>query len=165
VDRPVDWRQVAMGLTLVTNGVASGATAGALFGLMEPPPRLEVTARRPSRLALPAAVRTSVALPPSDRTTMDGIPSTAPARTLIDLAGSFPRPVFEDVLDTAIVQRSVSAARLEARARDLWTPRRRGCAVVLELLAVRHPHLARAANRWEARVLRAVRDLELPCRE
>jgi very-short-patch-repair endonuclease len=162
IARPVDWRQVAMGLTLVTNGLASGATAGALFGLLEPPIRQEVTANRPSRTALPAAVRTSVALSACDRTTVGGIPTTAPARTLIDLGGSLPVQTFEDVLDAAIVQRLVSTERLEARARALWTPRRNGCAVVLELLAVRHPELARAANRWETRVLRMVHELGLP---
>ncbi len=151
-----------MGLTLVTDGVGSGATAGALYGLIAPPLEQEVTARRPSRLTLPAVVHTSVALPAADRTTVDGIPATAPARTVIDLGGVMPAHTFEDVLDTAIVQGLVSARRLEARARELWTPRRRGCAVVLGLLAVRRPELARAANLWEARVLRIVHDLGLP---
>jgi very-short-patch-repair endonuclease len=162
IARPVDWRQVAMGLTLVTKGVGSGMTAGALFGLVAPPLEQEVTAARPSRLALPAVVHTSVALPAADRTTVDGIPATAPARTVIDLGGAMPAHTFEDVLDTAIVQGLVSARRLEARAHELWTPRRRGCAVVLDLLAARRPELARAANLWEARVLRIVHDLGVP---
>jgi len=54
ISRPVDWRKVAMGLTLVTRGVASGASAGA-------------HADRPR--------------------------------------GTLPQPRFEDVLDTAIVER------------------------------------------------------------
>ena len=151
-----------MGLTLVTKGVGSGMTAGALLGLVAPPLKQEVTAGRPSRLALPAVVHTSIASAAADRTTVDGIPATAPARTVIDLGGAMPAHTFEDVLDTAIVQGLVSMRRLEARARELWTPRRRGCAVVLELLAARRPELARAANVREARVLRIVHDLGVP---
>lgn len=162
VARPVDWRQTLMGAVLVTRGIASGSSAGALYGLLPEPPRIEVTAARASRLALPAEVHTSAALDAIDVTTVDGIPATTPARTIIDLGGRLPRPVFEDVLDTAIVQRLVSVDRLGARASDLWAPRRRGCAIVLELLSRRDTNLARAANLWEAKVLRVVRDLGLP---
>jgi very-short-patch-repair endonuclease len=93
---------------------------------------------------------------------VDGIPSTNPIRTLLDLGGQLPRPVFEDVLDTAVVQGRVRVDRLERRARELWTPRRNGCAVVLDLLEARHPDLIRAANLWEAKVVRVVRSLRMP---
>jgi very-short-patch-repair endonuclease len=151
-----------MGVTLLTNGVAAGATAAALYGLVSPPSQLEVIARRPSRAVLPASVHTTVSLPECDVTTVDRITVTSPYRTLIDLGGALGRDRFEDVLDTAIVQRLVVANRLQARATELWTPRRRGCSVVLDLLAVRHPELARAVNLWEAKVLRTVRTLGLP---
>lgn len=160
--RPVDWRQVAMGLTLATCGVASGATAGALYGLIAPPDPLEVTAVRPSRLELPGTVHTTTCLPSGDVTTVDGIPATSPTRTLIDLGGRLSRSWFEDVLDRAIVEHLVTVDRLRDRALDLATPRRNGCAVVLSLLETRHPELARAANLWEAKVLRVVRELGLP---
>jgi very-short-patch-repair endonuclease len=159
--RPVDWRQILMGVVLVTRGAASGASAGALYGLLPEPPQIEVTAPRAPRLELPAEVHTSV-LAKVDVTTVDGIPATTPARTLIDLGGRLSAPVFEDALDTAIVQRLVTVDRLHARATDLWAPRRSGCAIVLALLGRRHPELARATNLWEARVLRVVRDLDLP---
>jgi very-short-patch-repair endonuclease len=162
VSRPVDWRQTLMGVVLLTRGVASGASAGALYGLLREPPRIEVTAARASRLELPAEVHTSSALSEVDVTTVDGIPATTPARTLIDLGGRLPRSVFEDALDTAIVQRLVTFDRLHTRAVDLWAPRRNGCAIVLDLLSQRDPNLARAANLWEAKVLRVVRDLGLP---
>jgi very-short-patch-repair endonuclease len=162
VGRPVDWRQVAMGLTLVTRGVASGTTAGALYGLVAPPDRHEVIAPRASRLVLTASVHTTSSLPAADVTAVDGIPATSPARTLIDLGGALPAARFEDVLDTAIVQKLVTPDRLEARARALRASRRRGCAVVLSLLERRHPELRRARNVWEARVLRLVRVLGMP---
>jgi very-short-patch-repair endonuclease len=144
------------------SGVASGATAGALYGLTPPPVRTEVIAARASRLPLPARVHTTASLPTCDVTTVDAIPATSPARTLIDLGSLLTRESFEDVLDTAIVQRLVRVDRLHTRASELWTPRRRGCSVVLDLLAARHPDLAHAANLWEARVLRIVRTLRLP---
>ena len=162
VSRPVDWRQLAMGLTLVTRGVVSGPTAGALYGFVPHPGHLDVIAARPPRVELPGTVHTTCELPPCDVTTADGIPATTPVRTLIDMAGRMPLSVFEDVLDTAIVQRAVNVDRLEARARELWAPRRSGCAVVLHLLEQRHPELRFARNLWEARVLRVVRELGLP---
>ncbi len=160
--RAVDWRQVVMGLALVTRGVASGPTAGALYGLVPPPHRPEVIAPRPSRLVLPGAVHTTAALPSDDVTVVDGIPATSPVRTLIDLGGMLPIGRFEDVLDAAIVQRLVTVGRLQTRAQELWAPRRNGCAIVLALLEQRHPELARAANLWEAKVLRVVRSLGVP---
>lgn len=162
VARPVDWRQLTMATTLITAGVAAGRSAGALLELVAPPHLPEAIASRPSRLPLRAVVRTTNDLPRRDHTMVDGIPSTDPIRTLIDLGGQLPGPLFEDVLDTAIVRRLVRRDRLETRARELWTPRRSGCAVVLELLTQRHPDLARAANVWEARVVRLVRQLGLP---
>jgi very-short-patch-repair endonuclease len=160
--RPIDWRQSTMAVALITSGYAGGRSAGSLFELVVPPPIPEVLTERPCRTSLPAVVRTTSALLAGDRTTVDGIPSTSPIRTLIDLGGLLARDAFEDVLDTAIVRRLVRPARLEARARELWAPRRSGCAVVLDLLGHRHPGLARAANVWEARVVRLVRTAGLP---
>jgi very-short-patch-repair endonuclease len=162
VARPVDWRQSTMAMTLVTGGVAAGRSAGALFDFVPPPAVPEVLVSRAGRLPLSAVVRTTSVLPAGDCTIVDGIPSTNPVRTLIDLAGQLPEPIFEDVLDTAIVQGRVRSKRLKTRAQELWAPRRRGCAVVLELLEQRHPDLARAANLWEARVVRIVRQLGMP---
>ncbi len=81
VGRPVDWRQVAMGLALASRGVASGTTAAALYGLVAPPDELEVTAARPARVELPGIVRTTTSLVPCDVTTVDDIPATTPTRT------------------------------------------------------------------------------------
>jgi very-short-patch-repair endonuclease len=160
--RPVDWRQLLMATLLLTGGVAGHRSAGALLELVAPPRVPEVIAPRPPRPSLPAIVHTTTTLEASDRTTIDGISSTNPNRTLIDLGGQVPASMFEDILDTAIVRGLVRPEPLRRRALELWTPRRRGCAVVLDLLDQRHPDLARAANIWEARVVRVVRGLGLP---
>jgi very-short-patch-repair endonuclease len=162
VARPIDWRQSTMAAVLASGGVASHRSAGALFELLPPPDVPEVLVRRPRRQPVAAVVRTSSALSECDRSTVDSVPSTTPIRTLIDLGGVLPPLHFEDVLDTAIVRRVVRADRLATRARELWTPRRGGCAVVLRLLEQRHPELARAANLWEAKVARVVRQLGMP---
>jgi very-short-patch-repair endonuclease len=101
-------------------------------------------------------------LEPIDLNLVDGIRVTTPARSLIDVAGRLPRFRFEDVLDTALVQRIVTADRLRARAQDLWAPRRNGCAIVLELLDERDPGARGARNVWEAKVVRVARQLGLP---
>jgi very-short-patch-repair endonuclease len=130
--------------------------------LWSPPPEPEVLVARKVRTAGRLPQRSTDALPSCDVTEVDGIPATTPVRTLIDVGGRLSLARFEDVLDTAIVQRLVRVDRLEARARELWAPRRNGCAVVLALLEQRHPELRRARNVWEARVLRIARDAGLP---
>jgi very-short-patch-repair endonuclease len=160
--RPVDWRQLLTATLLRTGGVAAFRSAGALLDLVAPPRVPEVIVSRPPRSSLLATVHTTSALEVSDCTTVDGIATTNPIRTLIDLAGQLPPSVFEDLLDTAIVRRLVRPDPLRRRALELWAPRRGGCAVVLDLLDQRHPDLARAANIWEARVVRIVRGLGLP---
>src|SRR5439155_25673477 len=87
VARPVDWRQLTMATTLATGGVAAVRSAAALFELLPPPPVPEILGQRKPRIACSAVVRTTSVLAACDRTTVDGIPSTDPVRTLIDLGG------------------------------------------------------------------------------
>ena len=151
-----------MALTLSSGGVASHASAAALYGLVEPPSQHDVTVTRATRSSSTALAHSSTSLTSTDIASVDGIPATSPARTLIDAAGTLPNEQFEDVLDLAIVTHIVTPARLRTRAAELWAPRRRGCAVVLELLDQRDPDLVKARNIWEARVLRMVRAAGLP---
>jgi hypothetical protein len=151
-----------MALTLSSGGVASHASAAALYALVEPPAQHEITVTRAARSASTVSAHSSMSLAPVDVASVDGIRATAPARTVIDLAGTMLREQFEDVLDLAIVTRVVTPARLRVRAAELWAPRRRGCAIVLELLDQRDPELSKARNLWEARVLRMVRAAGLP---
>ena len=151
-----------MALTLSSGGVASHASAAALYGLVEPPSQHDVTVTRSTRSSSTAVAHSSTSLTSTDIASVDGIPATSPARTLIDVAGTLQNEQFEDVLDLAIVTHIVTPVRLRARATELWAPRRRGCAVVLELLDQRDPDLVKARNIWEARVLRMVRAAGLP---
>ena len=158
----LDWRGRLMALTLASGGVASHTSAAALYRLLEPPRQHEITVTRAGRSIGTAWAHSSTFLPATDVRTVDRIPATSPARTLIDAAGSMRSGQFEDMLDLAIVSRVVTPARLRARATELWAPRRRGCAVVLELLDQRDPELLNTRNIWEARVLRMARAAGLP---
>ncbi len=160
--RPIDWRQRQMALVLATGGVSAGLAAAALHGLTGPPPAPEILVVRAPRRRYDAVLHTSCEVDPVDYLDVDGIRATTVARTLVDLGGRLPRAPFEDMVDTAIVRRLVTIDRLRNRAESLWAPRRSGCALVLELLATRGPGLHRAANVWEAKVLRAVRSYGLP---
>ena len=150
------WQERLMALVLATGGVAAGRSAGALFGLLPPPQSAEVVVERRvwSRRHRRPGVGAVLDLTERDIVRVDHIPATTVARTLVDLAGSTARPLATDLVDTAIVRGLVTPRRLAERATTLWSPRRRGCAVVLELLASAHPELWRARNDWEARVLR-----------
>jgi very-short-patch-repair endonuclease len=161
-NRPVDWRQRQVALVLRTGGVSAGIAAAALHGLGGPPPRPEILLGRVPRQALDAVIHTSASIDPIDCTETDGIPVTTVARTLVDVAGLLPSEEFGDMLDTALIRRLVTVGRLRSRAEALWAPRRAGCAIVLSALEERKASDARAANPWEAKVLRAVRARGLP---
>ena len=109
---PLEWRARLMALTLSSGGVASHASAAALYGLVEPPSQHEITVTRAARSASTAVAHSSTSLTSTDIASVDGIPATSPARTLIDLAGSAAARTFEDVLDLAIVTHIVTPARL-----------------------------------------------------
>jgi very-short-patch-repair endonuclease len=157
-----DWRARTLAMALSTGGVACERSALALYGLWNAPGCPEVLVTRGARTATRLPQRSTDSLPTRDVTQVDRIPVTTPVRTLIDMGGRLPLSLFEDVLDTAIVQRLVRVERLQERANELWAPRRNGCAVVLALLEQRHPELRRARNVWEARTLRIVRAAGLP---
>lgn len=157
-----DPRQLLMARTLSTRGVASGRSAGGLYGFLAFPPSPEVTIVRSSKTGLHSGVRYTDELPKADVVTVDGIRATSPARTVIDLGSILTFDEFEDVFDLAILTGAVRRHRLETRARELWAPRRSGCALALQLLADRNPELASARNLWEARVLRIFERLRVP---
>jgi very-short-patch-repair endonuclease len=162
VGTPPDWRSLTMARVLAIDGAACRRSALALHGLLGPPAEPEVVVVRARRTSTRAPSPSTDCLPAADLIVVDGIPATTAARTLIDVAGLLPRTLFEDLFDTAIVQRLVTVNRLRDRAEALWAPRRNGCAIVLALLDERDPGLRRSRNVWEAKLLRTVQRLGLP---
>jgi len=107
------------------------------------------------------AHRTRV-LPPADRRTKDGVPVTAPARTLIDLAAVQSEPALERALDEALMRRLVRERELGAAI-----DRSRNRAGAGRLRALIGDGLSNGATRSEAERLfrRIVRSAELPAPE
>ena len=78
---------------------------------MPPPEEHELTIVRSARTRSTAWAYSTESLDAIDVVTVDGIPTTAPARTLVDLAGVLSTQ-FEDVLDLAIVTRALAKRML-----------------------------------------------------
>lgn len=94
--------------------VASHASAAALFGLVPAPkvPHVSVAGRSSARN--PLAVVHRVSLPDSDRTWVGPVPSTTPARTLVDLASVVLPSCFQGALDYALARRLVRPAQISS---------------------------------------------------
>jgi hypothetical protein len=159
---PPDPRQLLRAQLFASAGVASGRSAAGLYGWLPFPAVPEITVLRTARRNSHRSVHITDKLPSIDVTSVEGFPATTPIRTLIDLGSALRRDRFEDLFDEVLVTGSVQPQRLEARARELLAPRRRGCGIVLQLLEESNPELTRARNGWEAKVLRAISRFGLP---
>src|SRR5205807_1777024 len=102
---PVTWKQKVMAAVLAAGpgAVASHKTAAALWGLAGFPPR-EVEVTLPHGKYRPGCHQ-SRSLERVDVTTIDGIPVTRVARTLVDLAGAVSDARLEDAIDDALCRR------------------------------------------------------------
>lgn len=132
------WRQRTLAAVLAAGpgAVASHTTAAALFGLSSCPFRsVEITVPRGrSHRSRLATVHESRHLPRGDVTTIDRIPVTRPARTLVDLAGCVPQAVLEDAVDDALVRRLTTLARLKRRATNDGRPGLPGSVLLQKVL-------------------------------
>lgn len=156
-------RAMAAVLACGTGAVVSHESAARLWDLLRPG-----RARTPIHVTVPGADRGRrpgirphrvAALPDIDLTVVEGIPVTAPARTLVDLAASVRPRTLEQVMARAERKQLVRVQDLEAvlaRRRG-----RRGTRLLLELLESRDsPALTRSAA--EERFLALVRKGALP---
>jgi very-short-patch-repair endonuclease len=125
-------RLMAAVLTCGKGAVASHRSAAALLGLVdEGPVVIDVIAPRSRGRKIDGIRLHLVRLPRLEETgTVDGIPCTSPARTLVDLAGvvgewtlrsAFERAARREMLDLPAIERSMD-------------PRRRGMKVLLKLI-------------------------------
>ncbi len=136
---PDTWRRRTMAAVLAAGpgAVASHTTAAALYGLSRCGfKRVEITvAKGRSHRSRLAVVHETAHLTRHDVTSIDGIPVTRPARTLVDLAGCVARAVLEEAVDDSLVRRLTSLDRLVRRAEALGGPGRTGTIVLAEVLA------------------------------
>lgn len=127
----------------------SGPTAAALHpfeGLRLMPPYHLVTLRDRNVRRIGVAIHTSDHLDLIDRETVAGLPVTAPARTLIDLAGLVDRPVLTAALDGALRDRLVSEEFLHGRIMALRGRGRYGVPALLEV--IEGVEIIRGAHSW-----------------
>lgn len=159
-----DWRQRVLAACLALGAVASHRTAAALWGLSgcrPGPVHVTVVAGRASRSPL-ATVHRTVDLPPADVTSIDGIPVTRPARTLVDLAAVVPVRALEEAVDDALCRRLVTLPRLDRRAATLLGRGRAGSTVLADVLATWRGDLPLAQEVAEARLMRRLLHAGLP---
>jgi len=100
-------------------------------------------------------------IPEEDVTTIDGIPVTGPARTLLDLATVEGEDVVERCLDDALRRRLVSLKFLERWLADPRRKRHRGAPVLQRLVAARAT-IGATESPLETQVLRLLRNAGLP---
>lgn len=162
------WRQQAMAacLYLAPAGVLSHRAAASLRSLARvTTTRVEVIVpkNRKRRSGSPK-VRvhlTQEPIPDEDITTIDGIPVTRPARTLLDLAAAEPEDVIERCLDDALRRRLVSLPFLERWLADPRRNRHRGARVLRRLVEERAT-IGVTDSPLEATLLKLLREAGLP---
>jgi very-short-patch-repair endonuclease len=96
-----------------------------------------------------------------DITTVEGIPVTIPARTLLDLAAIEPEEVLERFLDDALRRRVVSLRSLQRSLQDPRRGRHRGRAQLQRLVDARIS-LGVTESPLESHVLKALKKAGLP---
>lgn len=137
---PATWRQQVMAACLQAGprAYAASATAAHLYGvsMARRPGKIEVLTEhgRSARSRL-AIVHRTLELPRTDVATIDRIPVTRPARTLIDYAAVAPPTLLEEAVDDAIIRRLVTLERLQRRHEQLRGHGRAGCAELDRVLA------------------------------
>lgn len=158
---PPSWRQSLLAACLAwgDGAVASHRAAAALWRLagFEPGP-LEVTVPRDRRRSHAGIVAHWLpALSPPDVTSVDSIPVTAAARTLIDVASVAPLNMVEEALDDALRRRLVSLPLLRWRLSELGRGGRPGIGAIRSLLAARG-RSGVPESVFETRLLRVLRE-------
>ena len=142
------------------HALLSHATATALWGMTEPDAAVTVTLvahdahRRPE-----IAIHRAQALHPADLCLHQGLPVTAPGRSIIDYAARASGAEVEQAMAQARVQRLLRPGELEAALGR--APHRKGTAAVRALLATeRDPAFTR--RELERRFLALIRGAQLP---
>jgi len=151
------WEQRLLTALLVAGpgAVASRRSAAALWripGFSRQP--VEVTQRRgPSRRNPVKGLHDSRVLPPHQVRTVDAIPTTSPARTIIDLCGCVHPRRAERAMDNALSMGLVSVGDLGRMLGETGTHGRAGIALARRLLSVRTADYVAPASELEALLL------------
>lgn len=131
-------RMLAALLICGDQAVLSHGTAAALLGLWDRPPVLiDVIAPDQSGRKITGICRHHVPLPLTNEVVLvDGIRSTNPSRTIIDLAGKFGRKSLREVVEKAAIMGALNVPEIEALA----SAGRRGSTTLQETLNAWRDH-------------------------
>lgn len=110
----------------------------------------------------PYEVRQSTDLRPHHVTTVDGLPTTTPARTLVDLAARRRLDRLSRAVDDAHVSRTCRIEEVLVVYDELKRPGKRGLRMLGRLLAARGPGYVPPESVLERRFLRLIRAAGLP---
>lgn len=157
------WAQDCAIAVLIADGLASHRAGGRLHrldGFDEAPVELTVDRDRRARTAAAIVHRTGV-MDPRDRTTVDGIPVTSLARTLVDLGAVVDDDRVEQALDDAL-RRGVSMRWIAETLERVDRPGPSGCASLRRVLARPDRTGPIPDSKFERMVERAVVDGGLP---
>jgi len=163
---PSSWRQALLAacFALGPRAVVSHRAAAALWRLpgFEPGHIELIVPRRCKRTIRGGSVHRPLILPSVDVTTIDGIPATSAARTLLDIASTAAADVIEEALDDALRRRLVSISRLRWRLDDTARKGRPGVSLMRRLLDARTAELSVPQSVLETRLLRLLKRSDLP---
>ena len=155
---PTRYEPEASALCACPGAALSHHSAAGLRDLLEPPTTVEITTAQPRRLA-GVRVHRVRSLPADEVTTVEGLATTTPARTLLDLAGVIPRSSLERCVARAQREGTLKAGELETLLARY--PGRPGTRALRRLLALEGgPAFTRSEA--EERFLALVRSGHLP---
>ncbi|MFN2389899.1 MAG: type IV toxin-antitoxin system AbiEi family antitoxin domain-containing protein [Actinomycetota bacterium] len=163
---PHSWEQAVLAAVLwgQPDACASHRAAAAVWGFDGIPSSLpEIISRRDKRPVSPGViVHRAADLLGWDVTTEDGIDTTNPTRTLLDLGNVAGEDAVEEALESALRMRLTTPACLRWRLNLATAPGSRGAATLKKLLELRTDAEPAAESRLEVRFCRLLRAARLP---
>jgi very-short-patch-repair endonuclease len=156
---PLGWRWAAV-LACGGPGLAalSHRSAAAVWDLLPSPAQFDVSTLANARST--AKIRVHRGLQPQDLTTVDGLPLTTVARTLVDLTATLTPHQTERVVHRAEHLRLLDTRSLNAQLARAQGRRTKPLRTAIERLQVREPDITR--TELEERFLALVLDAQLP---
>jgi very-short-patch-repair endonuclease len=162
---PETWHQrlLAACLAAGTGALASHRAAALLYRLPVAGRHVELTIPKSRRIRTrDVIVHRTGCMGPGDRRMVEGIPVTAPTRTIVDLASVVDSTELEAILDEALARRLVGPRHLLHQLHSIGSSGRSGSRALGALLDQRLTALRPSESQFEVSLGRALRRRRLP---